>query len=121
MPILSIASDKGNFFSHENNEETGGIYIYTGPPVGDATGNGQYAKERNRLLYQYFPVRTQRALEQIQAYIPEPTGISDATRLNNKEESVKKDWYDLQGRRIDSSKLNKGIYIRNGQLVVVTH
>ena len=85
------------------------------------TVDGQYAKERNRLLYQYFPVRTQRALEQIQAYIPEPTGISDATRLNNKEENAKKDWYDLQGRRIDSSKLNKGIYIRNGQLVVVTH
>ena len=40
LPILSVVSDKGNFFSHENNEETGGIYIYTGPPVGDATGNG---------------------------------------------------------------------------------
>ena len=40
LPILSIVSDKRNFFSHENNEETGGIYIYTGPPVGDNTGNG---------------------------------------------------------------------------------
>lgn len=40
LPILSVVSDKGNFFSHENNEETGGIYIYTGPPVGDPTGNG---------------------------------------------------------------------------------
>ena len=40
IPILSVVSDKNNFFSHENNEETGGIYIYTGPPVGDATGNG---------------------------------------------------------------------------------
>ena len=40
LPILSIVSDKDNFFSHENDEERGGIYIFTGPPVGDATGHG---------------------------------------------------------------------------------
>ena len=40
IPILSVVTDKDNLFSHENNEETGGIYIYTGPPVGDNTGNG---------------------------------------------------------------------------------
>ena len=40
LPILSIVSDKDNFFSHECDEEHGGIYIFTGPPVGDATGNG---------------------------------------------------------------------------------
>ena len=40
IPILSVVTDKDNLFSHEKNEETGGIYIYTGPPVGDNTGNG---------------------------------------------------------------------------------
>lgn len=40
LPILSLVSDKDNFFSHERNAETGGIYIYTGPPVGDNTGKG---------------------------------------------------------------------------------
>ena len=40
LPILSIVTDKDNFFSHENDEEKGGIYIFTGPPVGDPTGNG---------------------------------------------------------------------------------
>ena len=40
LPILSLVSDKDNFFSHENNEERGGIYIFTGPPVGDNTGHG---------------------------------------------------------------------------------
>ena len=40
LPILSIVSDKENFFSHENDEERGGIYIFTGPPVGDPTGHG---------------------------------------------------------------------------------
>ena len=40
VPVLSIVTDKDNFFSHENDEEKGGIYIFTGPPVGDPTGNG---------------------------------------------------------------------------------
>ncbi len=40
LPVLSIVTDKENLFSHENDEETGGIYIFTGPPVGDATGHG---------------------------------------------------------------------------------
>jgi len=40
LPILSIASDKDNFFSHERDSVRGGIYIFTGPPVGDATGHG---------------------------------------------------------------------------------
>ena len=38
LPILSIVSDMDNFFSHENDPDRGGIYIYTGPPVGDNTG-----------------------------------------------------------------------------------
>ena len=40
LPILSIVTDRDNLFSHENDEERGGIYIFTGPPVGDATGHG---------------------------------------------------------------------------------
>ena len=40
LPILSIVSDRDNFFSHERNDSTGGIYIYTGTPVGDPIGRG---------------------------------------------------------------------------------
>jgi len=40
LPVLSIVSDKDNFFSHENDPDRGGIYIFTGPPVGDNTGHG---------------------------------------------------------------------------------
>ena len=40
LPILSIATDKDNLFSHENDPDRGGIYIFTGPPVGDGTGHG---------------------------------------------------------------------------------
>ncbi|MBR2114985.1 MAG: CotH kinase family protein [Prevotella sp.] len=40
IPILSVVTDKGNLFNKEPDENTGGIYIFTGPPVGDNTGNG---------------------------------------------------------------------------------
>ncbi len=40
LPTLSIVTDKGNLFSHTNDSVTGGIYIFTGPPVGDNTGKG---------------------------------------------------------------------------------
>ena len=40
LPILSIVTDRDNLFSHENDSVRGGIYIFTGPPVGDATGHG---------------------------------------------------------------------------------
>lgn len=40
LPVLSIVTDKDHLFSHENDEDRGGIYIFTGPPVGDATGHG---------------------------------------------------------------------------------
>ena len=40
IPVLSIVTDKDYLFSHEIDEEKGGIYIFTGPPVGDPMGNG---------------------------------------------------------------------------------
>ncbi|MBO7470806.1 MAG: CotH kinase family protein [Bacteroidaceae bacterium] len=40
LPIVSLVTDKGNLFNREANEETGGIYIFTGCPVGDGTGRG---------------------------------------------------------------------------------
>ncbi len=38
IPTLSIVTDKDNFFSKELDEQTGGIYIYTGAPVGSGEG-----------------------------------------------------------------------------------
>lgn len=37
LPVVSLVSDKGNFFSTDYDEETGGIYVFTGPP-GDERG-----------------------------------------------------------------------------------
>ena len=38
LPTLSIVTDKNHFFNKTKDEETGGIYIYTGTPVGDGVG-----------------------------------------------------------------------------------
>lgn len=34
LPVVSVVTDKGYIFNHENDAETGGIYIYTDPPTG---------------------------------------------------------------------------------------
>ncbi|MFA9392030.1 MAG: lamin tail domain-containing protein [Prolixibacteraceae bacterium] len=40
IPTVSLVTDKDNFFSHDKDPETGGIYIYTGSPAGDPIGRG---------------------------------------------------------------------------------
>ncbi|MCR4602520.1 MAG: CotH kinase family protein [Prevotella sp.] len=40
LPALSIVTYRDCLFSHENDPDRGGIYIFTGPPVGDNTGHG---------------------------------------------------------------------------------
>jgi hypothetical protein len=40
IPIVSIVTDKDNFFKDSKDPDYGGIYIYTGAPVGDMTGRG---------------------------------------------------------------------------------
>ncbi len=40
IPTISLVFDKDNFFSNVEDEETGGIYIFTGPPVGRLPGKG---------------------------------------------------------------------------------
>ena len=47
-----------------------------------------------------------------------PTGVG-AALMNNEERIMNNEVYDLQGRRIDGSRLNRGVYIKNGRKVVV--
>jgi hypothetical protein len=37
LPIISLVTDIGYLFSHDENPETGGIYIHTGAPIGRTT------------------------------------------------------------------------------------
>ncbi len=79
------------------------------------TVDNHYMKERNRLLTEYFPVRSQRVLKDIIAFAGiEPSGI----RAVNPEPSTTDYWYTLDGRRLSSQPSQKGIYIRNGRKVI---
>ena len=40
LPVLSLVTDKDNLFNTTPDEKTGGIYIYTGAPVGGYIGRG---------------------------------------------------------------------------------
>ncbi len=40
LPLLSLVSDKECFFGQEEDEERGGIYVFTGSPVGRGVGRG---------------------------------------------------------------------------------
>lgn len=40
IPILSLVTDIDNFFNKTEDPEKGGIYIYTGSPVGNGAGRG---------------------------------------------------------------------------------
>jgi hypothetical protein len=46
-----------------------------------------------------------------------PTGISDATRLNDKGQMINDNIYTLDGRRVQSP-LRPGVYIQNGRKVI---
>lgn len=49
----------------------------------------------------------------------ETTGISDATRLNKKENITNNNWFTLDGRKLDKQPTAKGVYIHGGRKEVV--
>ena len=78
------------------------------------TVDNQYMNERNRLLTEYFPVRSQRVLKDIIAFAGiKPSGIIEV----NREAAAPDTWYDLQGRPVTQP--GKGVYIRNGKKIIV--
>ena len=47
------------------------------------------------------------------------TGISDATRLNDKGQMINDNWYTLDGRKLDGQPTKRGLYIHGGRTVVI--
>ncbi len=47
------------------------------------------------------------------------TGISDATRLNDKGQMINDRWYTLDGRKLDGQPTKCGLYIHGGRMVVI--
>lgn len=56
IPTMSLVTDKNNFFSKSQDPQTGGIYIYTGPPITDTTYGFGYGWERPVSL-EYFDAK----------------------------------------------------------------
>ncbi len=53
LPIISIVTDRDNLFSNSLDPATGGIYIYTGPPLTNTTNGTGYGWERPA-SFEYF-------------------------------------------------------------------
>lgn len=53
IPVISVVTDKNNLFSKEDDEQTGGIYIYTGAPITDFTYTPGRGWERP-ISFEYF-------------------------------------------------------------------
>ena len=49
----------------------------------------------------------------------EATGVSDASRLNDKGQMINDNWYTIDGRKLDGLPTRKGLYIRNGRKVAI--
>ena len=70
----------------------------------------------NTDTYEMLPLMGDRVYVEFLSATGETTGISDATRLNNKEQIIN-NVYDLQGRKV--AQPTKGLYIINGRKVVI--
>jgi hypothetical protein len=53
LPVISLATNKENLFSKSQDPVTGGIYIYTGPPLTNTTNGTGYGWERP-VSFEYF-------------------------------------------------------------------
>jgi len=53
LPVISLATNKGYLFSQSKDKDTGGIYIYTGPPLTNTTNGLGFGWERP-VSFEYF-------------------------------------------------------------------
>jgi hypothetical protein len=56
LPTISLVTNKGYFFSNSQDPDTGGIYIYTGPPLDNST-NGLGSGWERPVSFEYFDAR----------------------------------------------------------------
>jgi hypothetical protein len=56
LPVISLVTDKGYLFSKSQDPVTGGIYIYTGPPLTNTTNGVGFGWERP-VSFEYFDAK----------------------------------------------------------------
>ena len=115
--------------------DDGYSFVATYSPVHLATDQTeQFLKTDGKL---YYPTNANNQMKGMRAFFRVPTGATAHIALDDETTNIKTTdftdytdsdgaWYDLQGRRIESSKfkvqsskLNKGIYIVNGKKVII--
>ncbi|MBN2633633.1 MAG: CotH kinase family protein [Bacteroidales bacterium] len=62
LPVISIVTDRDNLFSKSQDPLTGGIYIYTGPPLTNTTNGLGYGWERPASM-EYFDAEGSESLQ----------------------------------------------------------
>ncbi|MCX6333125.1 MAG: chitobiase/beta-hexosaminidase C-terminal domain-containing protein [Bacteroidia bacterium] len=62
LPVISLVTDKGYLFSKSQDPVTGGIYIYTGPPLTNTTNGIGYGWERP-VSFEYFDAQNSVSLQ----------------------------------------------------------
>ena len=82
-------------------------------------GFHRYTGEEMAAHKAFVLVDSQSAARSLTMVFDEATGISDATRLNNKEEIKNNNWFTLDGRRLQAKPTAPGIYVNNGRKVVI--
>ncbi len=116
---LSATSNNGKTVTKPLNAKAGSLYDFT------ITTAVEY--DKNQFDYATEPAKDDQIkfkmgntlIREDTSTEPTPTGISDATRLNNKEKIINNVWYDLQGRKLNSKPTQKGVYMHNGRKFVI--
>jgi len=62
LPVISLATNKGYLFSQSQDKDTGGIYIYTGPPLTNTTNGLGFGWERP-VSFEYFDSKASVSLQ----------------------------------------------------------
>ncbi len=110
-PVANIRSDLGE----------GTLYVLGMTTVDNEKHFGfhRYTGEEMAAHKAFVFVGGSQAARSLTMVFDEATGISDATRLNNKEEIKNNNWFTLDGRRLQAKPTAPGIYVNNGKKVVI--
>lgn len=112
---VEIAEPDVNLLKVSDNDTADGVYV-----LADKGEGAGFYKWTGGLLGSGRVYLEMAAGAKANEYIPfafgDPTGINT---IGNVQPTVGNDAYDLQGRRVGSATLNKGIYIVNGRKVIV--
>lgn len=81
------------------------------------TAGEHYSNERERLLTEYFPFRSQYVLETIVSYVNDLTRRTYSAIPDVRKESEDARYYDLSGKRVDDP--DKGLFIKEGKKIMI--